>query len=94
MFSQPTDVYWQDKETLSSFPWDRLVPILHYYIRAVLISGMLTCRLLVLESSLPTSMISLQHKRRHISRSIVVILGRQCRVNGSLFDCIEKEYEK
>lgn len=37
---------------------------------------------------------SLQHKRRRISRSIVVILGRQCRVNGSLFDCIEKEYKK
>ncbi|CAD0027813.1 unnamed protein product, partial [Aureobasidium pullulans] len=44
----------------------------------------------VCKSSLPTYMISLQHKRRHISRSTVVILGRQCRVNGSLFDCIEK----
>ncbi|THX30067.1 hypothetical protein D6D10_08732 [Aureobasidium pullulans] len=45
-------------------------------------------------SSLPTYMISLQHKCRHVSRSTVVILGRQCRVNGSLSDCIEKEYKK
>ncbi|TIA78884.1 hypothetical protein D6C76_03835 [Aureobasidium pullulans] len=43
-------------------------------------------------SSLPTYMISLQHKCRHVSRSIVVI-GRQRRVNGSLFDCV-KEYKK
>ncbi|TIA04190.1 hypothetical protein D6C82_01163 [Aureobasidium pullulans] len=72
MFSQPTDDYWQDKETLPTFRRNRLVPLLHYYIRAVLSLGMLTCRLL---SSLPTSMISLQHKYRHISHCIVIIPG-------------------